>query len=68
MLGECKPIYETLPGWSEDISGIRKYNDLPDNTKKYLRRIEEILETPVQIISIGPAREETIVLENPYAK
>ena len=67
ILGECKPVYETLPGWSEDISGIRNYDDLPENTKNYLRRIEEIVETPVQIISIGPAREETIVLENPYA-
>jgi adenylosuccinate synthase len=66
MLGECKPIYETLPGWSEDISGIRNYNDLPENTKKYLRRIEEIAETPIQIISIGPARDETIVVKNPY--
>jgi adenylosuccinate synthase len=66
ILAECKPIYETLPGWSEDISGIRNYIDLPENTKNYLRRIEEIAETPVQIISIGPAREETIVLNNPY--
>ena len=66
ILGDCKPIYETLPGWSEDISGVRNFNDLPENTKKYLKRIEEIVETPVQIISIGPARDETIVLENPY--
>jgi len=66
MLGECKPIYETLPGWSEDISGIRNYNDLPENTKKYLKRIEEIAETPIRIISIGPARDETIILKNPY--
>jgi adenylosuccinate synthase len=68
MLGECKPIYETLPGWSEDISGIRNYNDLPENTKKYLRRIEEIAETPIRIISIGPGRDETIVVENPYTE
>ena len=66
ILGDCKPIYETLPGWSEDISGVRNYNDLPENTKKYLKRIEEIVETSVQIISIGPGRDETIVLENPY--
>ena len=66
ILGDCKPIYETLPGWSEDISGVRNFNDLPENTKKYLKRIEEIVETPVQIVSIGPGRDETIVLENPY--
>jgi len=68
ILGDCKPIYETLPGWSEDISGVRNFNDLPENTKKYLKRIEEIVETPVQIISIGPARDETIVLENPLSE
>jgi adenylosuccinate synthase len=67
ILAECKPIYETLPGWPEDISGIRNYTDLPENTKNYLKRIEEIVETPIQIISIGPAREETIVLKNPCA-
>jgi adenylosuccinate synthase len=66
ILADCKPIYETLPGWSEDLSSIRNYNDLPENTKNYLKRIEEIAETPVRIISIGPAREETIVLKNPY--
>jgi adenylosuccinate synthase len=67
MLSECTPIYETLPGWSEDISGIRNYQDLPESTKNYLKRIEQITKTPIQIISIGPAREETIVLENPYS-
>jgi adenylosuccinate synthase len=66
ILGDCKPIYETLPGWAEDISGVRNFNDLPENTIKYLKRIEEIVETPVQIISIGPGRNETIVLDNPY--
>ncbi len=67
VLAECKPIYETWPGWSEDISGIRSFEQLPDNTKKYLKRIEEITETPISIVSVGPAREETIVLENPYS-
>ena len=66
VLAACKPIYETWPGWSEDISGIRNFEQLPDNTKKYLKRIEEITETPIKIVSVGPAREETIVLENPY--
>lgn len=65
VLAECKPIYETWPGWSEDISGIRNFEQLPENTKKYLKRIEEITETPINIVSVGPAREETIVLENP---
>jgi len=66
VLGECKPVYETLPGWPDDISGIRKYDDLPENTKNYLKRIEELTDTRIQIISVGPGREETMVLENPF--
>ena len=66
LLAECKPVYETLPGWSEDITGIRSYADLPANTRNYLKRIEELAETPIQIVSVGPGREETMVLENPF--
>jgi len=66
VLGECQPVYETLPGWQEDISGIRDYDALPANTKSYLKRIEELTETKVQIVSVGPGREETMVLENPF--
>lgn len=65
-LAQCKPVYETLPGWSEDISVIRDKADLPENVIKYLNRIEEITETPVDIISVGPDREQTIVLKNPF--
>jgi adenylosuccinate synthase len=65
VLGECKPIYETLPGWPEDISGIRKFEDLPANVKSYLHRIEALIESPIDIISVGPDRDQTIVLRNP---
>jgi adenylosuccinate synthase len=64
-LAACKPIYETLPGWQEDISGVRRKADLPGNAQRYLMRIEELTETPIDIISVGPGREETIVLNNP---
>ncbi len=67
VLGECEPVYETLPGWSEDISNVKSYDDLPRNTRSYLKRIEEITETTIQIVSVGPGREETIVLDNPFA-
>ena len=66
VLGACKPIYETLPGWSEDISGIRKLDDLPQNVRSYLDRIADITETPIDIISVGPDRDQTIVLRNPF--
>jgi len=65
VLDTCKPVYETLPGWTEDITQIRRFEDLPKNAKTYLTRIEELTETPIQIISVGPGREETIVLKNP---
>ncbi|MFZ2633709.1 MAG: adenylosuccinate synthase [Desulfosalsimonadaceae bacterium] len=64
VLGQCAPVYETLPGWSENISKIRRYDDLPQNTKNYLKRIEELTETKIDIVSVGPGREETIVLNN----
>jgi len=66
ILATCKPIYETLPGWSEDISTIRKIDDLPKNTKNYLRRIEDLTETPISLVSLGPGRNETIIINNPF--
>lgn len=66
VLAECKPIYETLPGWPEDITNIREMVDLPQNTKNYLNRISEMTETSIHIVSVGPARDETIVLKNPF--
>jgi adenylosuccinate synthase len=66
VLGDCRPVYESLPGWPEDISGIRKYDDLPANVKSYLNRIEALTQTPVAIISVGPDRDQTIVLTNPF--
>jgi adenylosuccinate synthase len=65
-LAECKPVYEMIPGWSEDISHIRKYDDLPKNTINYLKRIEELTDVPIQMVSVGPGREETIVITNPF--
>jgi adenylosuccinate synthase len=62
----CKPVYEELPGWKESTFGVTSYDALPDNAKNYLKRMEELLETPVDIISTGPDRDHTIVLRNPY--
>ena len=55
-----EPIYETHKGWKSDITKVRTYNELPENCKKYLERLEEILEMPISIVSVGPDREQTI--------
>jgi adenylosuccinate synthase len=65
-LERCRPIFEELPGWSEDIRGVRRLEDFPQATRNYLRRIEELVGVPIQIVSVGPDREETIVVENPF--
>jgi adenylosuccinate synthase len=61
MLDRALPIYETLPGWKETISGIRSFADLPPNAQGYILRIEELLGTPVKMISVGPQRQAIIV-------
>ncbi len=66
IMAECKPVYEEVPGWKEDLSVITTYDALPDNAKSYLKRIEELTGVPVAIISVGPGREETIILDNPF--
>jgi adenylosuccinate synthase len=68
VLEQCRPVYETLPGWPEDISGIRSFRRLPKNVKSYLSRIEELTGTPIDIVSVGPDRDQTIVLRNPYLR
>ena len=55
-----EPIYETHKGWGEKISDIREYEKLPENCKKYLARLEELLGVPISIVSVGPDREQTI--------
>ena len=66
ILSRCEPVYESFTGWNEDISGMRSYDELPENTKIYLKRIEALTETPIDIISVGPGRNETIVLRNSF--
>ena len=65
-LAGCVPVYEEMPGWKESTEGIKRYEDLPLNAKNYLQRMEEVCGVPVDIISTGPDREETIVLRHPF--
>ena len=62
----CKPIYESLPGWSESTAGIKNFKQLPVNAQKYLLRIEELAGVPIDIISTGPDRKDTIILHHPF--
>ena len=64
ILQECTPVYESHPGWKRDISGITEFNDLPENAKKYLARVEELSNVKIKIVSVGPGREATIIKEN----
>ena len=66
-LAECEPIYEEIPGWTESTVGIKRHQDLPENARNYLKRIEETCGVPIDLISTGPDREETIVLRHPFA-
>ncbi len=64
LLENVKPIYETLPGWEQDISGIRNYEDLPNETKEYLGFIEQNTGVEIAVVSVGARRSETIILDN----
>jgi adenylosuccinate synthase len=60
------PVYEELPGWQESTVGVKTYKGLPKPARAYLQRIEELCSVPVDLISTGPDREETIVMRHPY--
>ena len=63
-LQRCTPIYETLPGWSEDITGVRHLDDLPETAKNYVRRVSELVGVKISTFSVGPGRDQTNVLES----
>jgi adenylosuccinate synthase len=60
------PVYEEMPGWSESTEGATKIDQLPDNAKAYIKRLEAVIEAPIDIVSTGPDRNETIVLRSPF--
>ena len=66
-LAGCEPIYEEMPGWRDSTVGVRQYENLPVNAQAYLRRLEELIDTPIDLISTGPDRADTIVLRDPFA-
>jgi adenylosuccinate synthase len=66
-LARVTPEYEDMPGWNESTVGIRNYDELPENARAYLKRLEELVGVPVDIISTGPDRKETIILRDPFS-
>ncbi len=63
----CVPIYEEMPGWTESTEGARSWNDLPGNALRYVRRIEELIQCPVSMLSTSPERDDTILVTDPFA-
>ena len=65
-LERCQPIYEELPAWQEDITKAKTWEDLPENAQKFLNRVAELVGVPLVTVSVGPEREQTIVLRDPW--
>jgi adenylosuccinate synthase len=65
-LNRCRPVYEELDGWMEDIRGARRIEELPKNTRRYIERLETLAGVKLVLVSVGPGRNETIVLSNPF--
>ena len=63
VLRECKPIYETLPGWKTDTTRVKSYEDVPEQAKDYLAFLEQQVGCPIQIVSVGPRRDQTMLLD-----
>ena len=63
----AEPVYEEMEGWSGSTRGARSYADLPAAAVKYVRRIEELVEAPVVLLSTSPERDDTIILRDPFA-
>ena len=66
VMERAKPVWEELEGWNSSLSEARSFEDLPKNARNYIRRLEGILKTEVVLISVGPGREQTILLKNPF--
>jgi adenylosuccinate synthase len=63
---QCEPVYIEMPGWQQSTVGLRAWDELPDAAIAYLRKLEEYCGVPIDIVSTGPDREETIVIRHPF--
>lgn len=67
MQAGVEPVYETMEGWADSTQGARSWVDLPATAIKYIRRIEELIEAPVALLSTSPERDDTILVHDPFA-
>jgi adenylosuccinate synthase len=67
IFNDCRPVYEEMPGWLSDISGAKTLADLPAQARNYLNRLEELVDCPIVLVSVGARREDTLLLKNPFA-
>jgi adenylosuccinate synthase len=67
ILAECEPVYEELPGWTEDITSVRNLSELPVNARHYIERISQLTGIPLSIFSVGPDRSQTNVIRSVYS-
>jgi adenylosuccinate synthase len=65
-LERVRPVYEVLPGWDEDLTGARSLADLPKSTRRFLERLSKLCEVPIDVVSVGPGRDQTLVLAEPF--
>jgi adenylosuccinate synthase len=68
ILKNSEPVYEELRGWKTEIKGVRNFKDLPRNAKLYIRRIQELINTKITMISVGSERDETVEVKNPFLR
>jgi len=66
VFDRCRPLYEEMPGWKADISGVGSFDGLPENARKYLLRVEELIGCPIVLVSVGARRDQTIMLKSPF--
>jgi adenylosuccinate synthase len=68
MFEKCQPVYEDMPGWQQDISKAKSFDELPEAARNYVKRLEELSGCQIVLVSVGPRRDQTIVLRNPFEK
>ena len=66
VMQNAQPIYEEMAGWETPLDDVREFSALPTHAQKYVRRLEELVKTKIILVSVGPGREQTILLKNPF--